>query len=98
MGSEAEVKLQGRTAIVTGASSGLGVAFAKGLAAAGANVAIGARRADKLEATRAAVEELGAECVAVPTDVTDPDACTALVAAAVERFGQVDVLVNNAGI
>ena len=98
MGSEAEFKLQGRTAIVTGASSGLGVAFAKGLAAAGANVAIGARRADRLEETRAAVEELGAECVAVPTDVADPDACTALVAAAMEAFGAVDILVNNAGI
>src|SRR3954468_13338003 len=98
MGSEAEFKLQGRTAIVTGASSGLGVAFAKGLAAGGADVAIGGRRAERLEETRAAVEELGAECVAVPTDVADPDACTALVAAAMDRFGAVDILVNNAGI
>src|SRR3954471_54343 len=98
MGSEAEFKLQGRTAIVTGASSGLGVAFAKGLAAAGANVAIGARRAERLEETRAAVTELGADCVALPTDVADPDACTALVAAAMEAFGAVDILVNNAGI
>src|SRR3954447_23890369 len=98
MGSEAEFKLQGRTAIVTGASSGLGVAFAQGLAAAGANVAIGARRADRLEETRAAVAELGADCVALPTDVADPDACTALVAAAMEAFGAVDILVNNAGI
>src|SRR3954451_14411316 len=98
MGSEAEFKLQGRTAIVTGASSGLGVAFAKGLAAAGANVAIGARRADRLEETRGAVAELGADCVAVPTDVADPDACTAVVEQAMEAFGRVDVLVNNAGL
>ena len=95
---EAQFDLKGKVAIVTGASSGLGVAFAEGLADAGADVAIGARRAGKLEATRAAVEDRGVGCVAVPTDVADPAACQALVDAAMERFGRVDILVNNAGV
>src|SRR3954447_10490817 len=95
---EAKFDLKGKVAIVTGASSGLGVAFAEGFADAGADVVIGARRADKLEATRTSVEKRGAACLAVPTDVADPAACQALVDAAMERFGRVDVLVNNAGV
>ncbi|MEV0586009.1 glucose 1-dehydrogenase [Nonomuraea sp. NPDC050310] len=90
--------LGGKVAIVTGASSGLGVAFARGLAEAGADVAIGARRKDRLEETRRLVEETGRRCVAVETDVTDPAACEGLVGAAMEAFGRVDVLVNNAGV
>ncbi|MFI6325823.1 SDR family NAD(P)-dependent oxidoreductase [Nonomuraea sp. NPDC050556] len=90
--------LQGKVAVVTGASSGLGVAFARGLAEAGADVAIGARRADKLEETRRLVEETGRRCVAVPTDVTSPDDCTALVETALRELGSVDVLINNAGV
>jgi NAD(P)-dependent dehydrogenase (short-subunit alcohol dehydrogenase family) len=91
-------RLDGKVAVVTGASSGLGVAFAEALAEAGADVALGARRADRLESTRAAVEERGRRAIAVATDVTDPDACTGLVAAAMAEWGHVDVLVNNAGI
>jgi NAD(P)-dependent dehydrogenase (short-subunit alcohol dehydrogenase family) len=91
-------RLDGRVAIVTGASSGLGVAFAQGLAEAGADIVIAARRADRLAETLALVEATGRRCLAVPTDVSDPDSCTALVAAAMEAFGRVDVLVNNAGI
>ncbi|MFB9073482.1 SDR family NAD(P)-dependent oxidoreductase [Citricoccus parietis] len=90
--------LAGKTAIVTGASSGLGEAVALGLAAAGADLAIGARRADRLDETRRAVEALGVRCVAVPTDVTDRDACFALADAAQEAFGRVDILINNAGV
>jgi len=90
-------RLDGKVALVTGASSGLGVAIAQGLAEAGADVVIGARRVDRLEDTRKLVEAAGRRCVAVQTDVTDPDQCTAMVAAAVEAFGGVDVLVNNAG-
>jgi NAD(P)-dependent dehydrogenase (short-subunit alcohol dehydrogenase family) len=90
--------LEGKTAIVTGASSGLGVTFALALAQAGADIALGARRVELLDETRGKVEALGRRCVAVPTDVADPAACEALVAAAREQLGDVHVLVNNAGI
>jgi len=91
-------RLDGRVAVVTGASSGLGVAFAQGLAEAGADVVLGARRADRLAETAALVETAGRRALAVATDVADPDSCTALVEAAMAEFGRVDVLVNNAGI
>jgi NAD(P)-dependent dehydrogenase (short-subunit alcohol dehydrogenase family) len=90
----AKFRLDGRCAIVTGASSGLGVRFARVLQAAGAHVVIAARRRERLEALAA---ELPGS-LAVPTDVADSDAREALVAAAAERFGRIDILVNNAGI
>jgi NAD(P)-dependent dehydrogenase (short-subunit alcohol dehydrogenase family) len=91
-------KLDGKVALVTGASSGLGVAFAEGLADAGADVAICARRVEKLEQTREKVESLGRRCIAVQADVSKPEDCTRFVEQAVEELGKVDVLVNNAGI
>ena len=91
-------RLDGRVAIVTGASSGLGVAFARALAEAGADVALGARRADRLEATRSLVEETGRRAVTVATDVAKPEDCRALVEATMNELGRVDILVNNAGI
>ncbi len=90
--------LDGKVAIVTGASSGLGVAFATGFAEAGADIAICARREDRLQATREQVEALGRRCVAVRADVSVPEDCERVVAETVERLGRVDVLVNNAGI
>jgi NAD(P)-dependent dehydrogenase (short-subunit alcohol dehydrogenase family) len=83
---------------VTGASSGLGVAFAIALAEAGADVALGARRVDRLAETKALVERLGRRAIAVATDVSRPEDCQALVDATMSEFGRVDVLVNNAGV
>ncbi len=91
-------RLDGRVAVVTGASSGLGAVFAKALAEAGADVVLGARRVDRLAETSAAVEATGRRALAVRTDVSVPEDCTALVEAAVAEFGRVDILVNNAGI
>ena len=90
--------LDGKVAVVTGASSGLGVAFAQGLAEAGCDLALGARRLDKLRATRDLVEATGRRALDVATDVADPESCQALVDAAMLEFGRVDILVNNAGI
>lgn len=91
-------RLDGKVAIVTGASSGLGVAFAQALAEAGADVALGARRVERLAATGALVEEAGRRALAVQTDVADPDDCQRLVNETMAAFGRVDVLVNNAGV
>ncbi|WP_433496616.1 SDR family NAD(P)-dependent oxidoreductase [Sphaerimonospora sp. CA-214678] len=90
--------LEGKVAIVTGASSGLGVTFALALAEAGADIALGARRVELLRDTKGKVEALGRRCVAVPTDVADPADCERLVATARDELGDVGVLVNNAGM
>lgn len=82
---------------MTGASSGLGVTLARGLAEAGADVVLAARRTDKLAETQATIEGLGRRAIAVTTDVADPDDCTRCVQEAVDAFGGVHVLVNNAG-
>jgi NAD(P)-dependent dehydrogenase (short-subunit alcohol dehydrogenase family) len=94
----ARFRLDDRVAVVTGASSGLGAAFALTLAQAGADVVIGARREGKLARTRAGIERLERRALAQRTDVTRPEECTALVEAGMERFGRVDVLINNAGV
>lgn len=91
-------RLDGKVAIVTGASSGLGVAFAEGLAQAGADVALGARRAERLADTAELVRSAGRRALTVATDVADPASCQALVDAAMAEFGRVDILINNAGV
>lgn len=88
----------GKVVIVTGASSGLGVSFARGFAETGADVVLAARRAEKLADTAAAVEALGRKALVVPADVSDPEQCQRVVDAAMETFGKVDVLINNAGV
>jgi NAD(P)-dependent dehydrogenase (short-subunit alcohol dehydrogenase family) len=90
--------LAGKIALVTGASSGLGAGFAVALAQAGADVVLAARRLDRLEAISGEIEKLGRSALAAPADVTDPEACRAVVQAAVGRFGRLDVLINNAGL
>src|SRR6202030_4176592 len=91
------VRLADRVAIVTGASSGLGVAFAKALAEAGADLVLAARRVERLEATRAIVAQAGRRAIAVAADMALPESARAVVEAAMKEFGHVDVLVNNAG-
>jgi NAD(P)-dependent dehydrogenase (short-subunit alcohol dehydrogenase family) len=91
-------RLDGRVALVTGASSGLGVAFAEALVQAGAAVAIGARRVERLAETQRRLEAIGGRVLRSACDVTDPHQCDRFVAQAVEHFGRVDILVNNAGI
>ena len=87
--------LTGKTAVVTGASSGIGEATVRLLAQARCNVVLAARREERLNRLAA---EIGERALAVPTDVTDPAACEDLVSRAVESFGSVDILVANAGL
>ena len=87
--------LTGKTALVTGASRGIEEATARLLAQQKCNVALAARREDRLNSLAA---ELGEGVLAVPTDVTDPAACEDLVSRAVKSFGSVDILVANAGL
>ena len=98
MGILDRFRLDGKVAVVTGASSGLGVAFSKALAEAGADLVLGARRSERLLETTSMVQAYGRKCVALTTDVSKPEDCTALIHKAIEEFGNVDILVNNAGI
>jgi NAD(P)-dependent dehydrogenase (short-subunit alcohol dehydrogenase family) len=90
--------LTGKVVLVTGASAGLGVHFARTLAAAGASVAIAARRADRLASLQAELQAAGAKAAAVELDVQSGDSITAAFAAAEEALGPIDIVVNNAGI
>jgi NAD(P)-dependent dehydrogenase (short-subunit alcohol dehydrogenase family) len=91
-------RLDDRVAVVTGASSGLGVAFARAFAEAGADVVLAARRADRLQQTAAIVRAAGRSALCVPTDIADPVQVQHMVLAAMERFGKIDILINNAGV
>jgi 3-oxoacyl-[acyl-carrier protein] reductase len=93
------MNLEGKSALVTGASGGIGRAIAEALAHAGASVALNySRNAARAEEAVAAIEEAGGQAFAVQADVTDPAAVEAMVAQTVERWGKLDILVNNSGV
>jgi 3-oxoacyl-[acyl-carrier protein] reductase len=87
--------LNGKTAVVTGATGGIGGAIAKALAAQGAKVAVSGRNREKLDQI---VTEIGGDCIAIPADLSNADGIDALVKEADEKLGQIDILVNNAGL
>ncbi|MET0680527.1 MAG: glucose 1-dehydrogenase [Burkholderiales bacterium] len=87
----------GKVAIVTGGNGGIGLGIARGLAQAGASIAVAGRNAQKNGTAVKELEALGAKAAAIQVDVRDETSCRAMVAGAVERFGRIDVLVNNAG-
>ncbi|MEE2062324.1 SDR family NAD(P)-dependent oxidoreductase [Rhodococcus artemisiae] len=91
-------RLDDRVVVITGASSGLGVVFAKACAEAGADIVLAARRVDRLADTAALVRAAGRRALTVATDVADPDQCHAMVSKTMDEFGRVDVLINNAGV
>ncbi len=93
-----ELGLNGRTAVITGASKGIGKAIARGLAAEGVNVVLLARGKDVLEQTAAQIrEEHGVQVLALPTDMTDAEQVDAAATAVAQRFGTIHILVNNVG-
>jgi len=94
----ASFDLTGKAAIVTGASRGLGVSFARGLAKAGCDVVVAARDAARLECVAEELRRLGRRARAVRADISKPEDCEAMVAQAIDEFGRLDILVNNAGI
>lgn len=91
-------RLDDKVVIVTGASSGLGVSFSQAFAEAGADVVLGARRVERLEQTGELVTKAGRRVASAQTDVVDPEQCQRLVDTAMETFGRVDILINNAGV
>ena len=93
-----EVNLEGKIALVTGASSGLGARFAKVLAMAGASVVLAARRVDRLKELRAEIEAEGGSAHVVALDVTDIASIKSAVAHAETEAGPIDILVNNSGV
>lgn len=90
--------IQGKTVLITGASSGIGEATARHLARLGASVLLGARRGNRLDALAKELTQAGHAATAAPLDVTDLDAVRAFVDVAVKKYGRVDVMINNAGV
>ncbi len=91
------LSLDGKTIIITGGGTGLGLAMVRALARAGANLAIAGRRPGPIDDAASEVVALGRDAIAMPTDVTDSSQVDRLVATTIDHFGQVDVLINNAG-
>ncbi len=93
-----ENNIKNKVVVITGASSGMGEASAKHLAQLGATVVLGARRSEKIEKLAKDIQESGGKALAIATDITKRDQVKKLVDSAVEKFGRVDVILNNAGI
>jgi NADP-dependent 3-hydroxy acid dehydrogenase YdfG len=93
-----ENNIKGKIVVITGASSGMGETAAKHLATLGATVVLGARRADRIEKLAKDIQDTGGKALAIATDVTRRDQVKKLIDSAVEKFGKVDVILNNAGI
>ncbi len=91
-------QLKGKVAIITGASSGIGEATAIALSAAGAKVAIAARRADRLDALAQRIQAAGGDVLPITADIADEAQVQDLVSKTHDRWGQVDILINNAGV
>ncbi|HLF70805.1 MAG TPA: glucose 1-dehydrogenase [Dehalococcoidia bacterium] len=91
-------ELTGRVAVVTGGNGGIGLGMAKGLASAGASIIVAARNQEKSARAVAELTALGVEAVSIPVDVQDEASIEHLIAASIERFGRIDVLINNAGM
>ena len=92
------LSLDGKTVVITGGGTGLGLAMVRALARAGANVVIAGRRSGPIEDAAAEVEGLGREAMAIPTDVSDSTQVDRLITTTLDRFGQIDVLFNNAAL
>ncbi|PQJ35841.1 oxidoreductase [Salinibacter sp. 10B] len=92
------VGIEGKVVVITGASSGLGAAAARHLADEGARVILAARRTERLQTLADEITESGGDALPVTTDVTDRDQVQALIDTAVEEFGRIDVMINNAGV
>ena len=90
--------IAGKVVVITGGSSGMGEATARHLAAQGADLVVGARRTDRIEALTGSIRAAGSKAIAVATDVTKRDDVQKLVDTAVQTFGRIDVLINNAGV
>jgi NADP-dependent 3-hydroxy acid dehydrogenase YdfG len=90
--------IEGKVVVITGASSGLGEATARLISAQGASVVLGARRVDRIKSLADELTRNGGKALAIPTDVTDYDQVKKLVDAAVQSYGRIDVMINNAGL
>src|SRR5204863_8385839 len=90
--------LKGKAALVTGGNGGIGLGMARGLAQAGAALAIAGRDEDKNAAAVGQLEKLGVRAIVIPANVRDETSCRAMVGDTVDRTGRLDILVNNAGI